>query len=117
LRGDIPFEDSKTADLMEFGELIMETGASICLDTGHAFTESGQEELEEFTEEYSDIISHLHIQDSRGGDDHLAVGHGDIDFEEFADALVDFPGTVCFEIFSPDYEYHEISRRKFLEHF
>lgn len=114
---NIPFKDSRIAELMEFGEIVRETGASICLDTGHAFAEDGQEALEEFAEEFSDLISHLHVQDSRGGDDHLAVGHGDIEFKSFLEKLGDFHGTVCFEVFSPDYEYHAISRRKLLEHF
>lgn len=115
---NIPFEESKLGDLMEFGELVQETGASICLDTGHAFAEAEeQEELEHFAEEFSGDISHLHVQDSRGEDDHLAVGHGQIDFESLVDALGDFPGTATFEIFSPDYDYHSLSREKFLRHF
>ncbi|MFB6191534.1 MAG: sugar phosphate isomerase/epimerase family protein [Candidatus Nanohaloarchaea archaeon] len=114
---NIPFEDTRIADLVEFGELVRDSGASVCLDTGHAFAEAGQEELEEFAGEFSGIISHLHVQDSRGGDDHIAVGHGDIDFESFARALGDFTGTACFEIFSPDYDYHQLSREKFLQHF
>ncbi|MFB6214068.1 MAG: sugar phosphate isomerase/epimerase family protein [Candidatus Nanohaloarchaea archaeon] len=114
---NIPFEDTRIADLKEFGELMQEAGASICLDTGHAFAEAGQEELEEFAQEFSGLVTHLHVQDSRGGDDHLAVGHGDIDFESFARALGDFKGTACFEIFSPDYDYHQLSRVKFLQNF
>ncbi|MFB6147503.1 MAG: sugar phosphate isomerase/epimerase family protein [Candidatus Nanohaloarchaea archaeon] len=112
---NIPFDDSHVAELQEFGEMIRETGASICLDTGHAFAEKGQEELEKFAEEFSDLITHLHVQDSRGGDDHLAVGHGEIDFQDFLDKLGDFTGTATFEIFSPDYDYHGLSMNKFLD--
>lgn len=114
---NVPFDESKAADLLEFGEFVEEASASICLDTGHAFAEAGQEELEEFAERFAGSISHLHVQDSHGEDDHLAVGHGDIDFGAFADSLGDFTGTVTFEIFSPDYDYHELSRQKFLQHF
>jgi sugar phosphate isomerase/epimerase len=73
--------------------------------------------MDRFVEDFSDTISHLHVQDSRGEDEHLAVGHGRIDFESFADALGDFSGTATFEIFSPDYDYHQLSREKFLENF
>lgn len=103
-------------ELDELGEIARETGIKLCFDTGHAYAESDQDGLESFLEENLDIIDHLHVQDSmRGEDSHVAVNHGDIDWDPVGDILKDFNGTATLEIFSRDKEYHSISRRKLLE--
>lgn len=100
-------------DLFTLGEILRKKDASMCLDTGHAFTEVGQEEMEEFANEYSDIISHLHLQDTREGKDlHMPLGSAEIDFETFFEALGSFEGTACMEIFTDDLDYQKLSRKK-----
>lgn len=103
-------------ELEELGEIARELDLNLCLDTGHAYAEAGQEGLKEFIEGYGDLIRHLHVQDSMGGEDsHVAVNHGDIDWNSVGDLLSDFRYTATMEIFSEDMEYQSISRRKFLE--
>lgn len=98
--------------------LRQETGASMCFDTGHAFAEVGQEEMEKFLEEYSQVISHLYAQDTREGKDmHISIGEGEIDFEPVGGKLQDFNGSVTQEIYTDDPDYSRISRDKFLQHF
>lgn len=104
-------------DLFTLGDILRKNDASMCLDTGHAFTEVGQEEMEEFANEYSDIISHLHLQDTREGKDlHMPLGSAEIDFETFFEALGRFDGTACMEIFTDDPDYQELSRKKLEEY-
>lgn len=98
-------------ELHQLGHICREENFSMCLDTGHGFAEVGQEELDMFIAEFDDVISHLHIQDTREGEDlHLPIGVGDIDFGEFYDFLEDFEGTKCMEIFCRDTDYLEVSR-------
>lgn len=105
-------------ELFELGAILDETGASMCFDTGHAFSEVGQEEMEEFLEEYSHIISHLHAQDTREGKDmHISIGEGEIDFKAVGEKLQGFDGTVTLEIYAEDPDYFRISRDKLLQHF
>lgn len=100
-------------DIHQLGHICREEEFSMCLDTGHGFAEAGQEELDMFIAEFDDVISHLHIQDTREGEDlHLPIGVGDIDFEEFYDFLEDFEGTKCMEIFCRDPDYLEVSRER-----
>lgn len=103
-------------ELFELGEILESLGVSMCFDTGHAFSEAGQEETELFLEEYGHIISHLHVQDTREGRDlHICIGEGEIDFESLGPYLEDFKGTACLEIFTDDPEYLLLSRKKFTE--
>lgn len=100
-------------DLYQLGIICREEEFSMCLDTGHSFAEVGQEELDNFVEEFNDVISHLHIQDTREGEDlHLPIGVGEIDFTEFYSFLRDFDGTECMEIFCSDPDYLEISKER-----
>lgn len=111
----IPFDDSKLCDLEEFGELMEELDAPICFDTGHAYAETDQEGVNEFLEEHLGQISHFHLQDSMGGDDHVSIGHGEIDWEEVGSRVSGFDGTATFEIFTDEPRYFEVSREIFLE--
>lgn len=114
---NIPFGASKAVELEDLPEFAEELDISLCVDTGHAYAEDEQEGVNTLLEEAKENISHLHIQDSMGGSDsHVAVGHGDIDWEETCERLQEFEGTVTLEIFTRDYEYCEISRRKLLEY-
>lgn len=97
----------------ELGEICREEEFSMCLDTGHGFAEVGQEELEMFIAEYGETVSHLHLQDTREGEDlHLPIGVGEIEFDKLEEFLRDFEGTRCMEIFCTDEEYLEISRER-----
>lgn len=101
-------------ELFELGEILRRNNVSMCFDTGHAFSEVGQEETEEFLEEYSDIISHLHVQDTREGRDlHICIGEGEIEWSGLGEQLQDFDGTACLEIFTDDDDYQLLSRQKF----
>lgn len=113
---NIPFGAAKAMDLEDMPEFAEERDISLCIDTGHAYAEDEQEGINMILEEAMDNISHLHIQDSMGGDDsHVSVGHGDIDWEETCERLQDFDGTATLEIFTSDYEYASISKRKLEE--
>lgn len=110
-------DETKPADLEEFGEILEELDARMCFDIGHAVAEVGQEEAVEFLGNFSHLLSHLHIQDTRNQQDsHIAIGDGEIDFEPVASQLSGFDGTVCLEIFS-DNDLLKLSREKFLQHF
>jgi len=100
-------------DLFELGSICREEDLSMCLDTGHAFAEVGQEELEMFVADYSEVITHLHLQDTREGEDlHLPIGVGEIEFSSLEEFLENFEGTKCMEIFCSDEDYLEISRQR-----
>lgn len=100
-------------ELVELGPLLEELDASMCFDTGHAFSEVGQEETEEFLEEYSHLISHLHLTDTREGRDmHLPLGSSEIEFQPLIDRLEEFNGTWCMEIFTEDPDYQLLSMEK-----
>jgi sugar phosphate isomerase/epimerase len=104
-------------ELFKLGEVLEELDASMCFDTGHAFSEVGQEEMEEFLEEYSHLISHLHLQDTREGRDmHLPIGLEEIDFEPIGEKLSDFEGTATMEIFTSDRDYIRLSKKKVEEY-
>lgn len=105
-------------ELFELGEMLEDLDASMCFDTGHAFSEVGQEEMEEFLDEYSHIISHLHLQDTREGRDmHLPIGSEEIEFEPLGEKLSGFEGTATMEIFTSSNDYIMLSREKVLEYF
>ncbi|PSG99279.1 MAG: hypothetical protein BRC29_04095 [Nanohaloarchaea archaeon SW_7_43_1] len=105
-------------ELSHLGEVLEELDASMCFDTGHAFSEVGQEEMEEFLEEYSHIISHLHLQDTRESRDmHLPIGSEEIEFEPVGKKLSNFDGTATMEIFTSEKDYIRLSKKKVKEYF
>jgi sugar phosphate isomerase/epimerase len=102
-------------ELFRLGEILEDQDVSMCFDTGHAFAEVGQEETEEFLEEHLELISHLHVQDTREGRDlHLCIGEGEIEWESLGSRLKGFNGTACLEVFTNDDDYQKLSREKFL---
>jgi len=105
-------------ELFELGELLDELDASMCFDTGHAFSEVGQEETEEFLDQYNHLISHLHLTDTREGREmHLPIGSEEVGFEAVGERLSDFSGTATMEIFTSDNDYILLSKRKVEEFF
>lgn len=103
-------------ELFELGEILEHKNVSMCFDTGHAFAEAGQNETEIFLEEFSHVISHLHVQDTREGRDlHLCIGEGEIEWDPLGDYLKDFAGTACLEVFTDDSDYQLMSKDKFVE--
>jgi len=63
----------------------------MCLDTGHAFV-SGLDAAAraKLLCEHGDRVAHVHLGDTRrGGDEHLPVGPGRLDFAELAAAMVE----------------------------
>jgi len=100
-------------ELFELGELLDRLDAPMCFDTGHAFSEVGQEETEEFLEQYSHLISHLHLNDTREGRDmHLPLGSSEINFPPIIEKLGEFEGTWCLEIFTEDPDYQLLALEK-----
>lgn len=96
--------------LFELAEILDDNNLSMCFDTGHALYETDQETIEEFIEEYSHIISHFHVQDTRENKDlHMPIGSGEIDFNFLTDTE---EATYCLEIFTDDEEYIKISRQR-----
>ena len=76
------------------------------LDVGHAFIDGrGMDLIFEFIHRFADRIAHIHISDNCGqGDDHLAVGDGDIDFRALIHALkqIAYDDTMTLEVFTSD---------------
>ncbi len=84
----------------DFERFYEETGLTdigIVLDTGHANLEG---QLQPFLTQMHDKIVHIHVSDNNGEvDEHLGLGHGKIDWQEFAGTLkaTEFSGTVLTE--------------------
>ena len=82
--------------------------ASMTFDTSHALlARMNETEMAEFCREHADRIAHLHLVDTRGGDDeHLPVGMGRIDFSTVFAGLADaeWSGTATLEIGTEDYD-------------
>jgi sugar phosphate isomerase/epimerase len=109
-------------DVTDFPDLLTETGAAMCLDTGHAYA-TGWDGTEQaaFLREHGDRIAHVHLNDTRSArsDEHLPVGLGQIDFAPLTAALVEteWDGTCTHEVFRFDetFAYVETGKRRFEE--
>jgi len=82
----------------------------INLDIGHMYFENGAAfkdygTLGNLIDEVNVEIVHVHAHDYDGQKDHIAVGHGYIDFPDIIGALcrAKFSGSICLEI-NPDRE-------------
>jgi sugar phosphate isomerase/epimerase len=88
----------KTPD--DFSRFYKETGLTdigIVLDTGHAHLEA---QIEPFLQMLPSKIAHVHISDNHGEtDEHLGLGYGAIDWQQFAKMLkaTGFSGTILTE--------------------
>lgn len=84
----------------DFARFYKETGLNdigIVLDTGHANLEA---QIEPFLQQLPNKIVHIHISDNHGEtDEHLGLGYGAIDWQQFAKLLktTGFSGTVLTE--------------------
>ena len=107
-------------DVTDFPALLAATDAAMCLDTGHAFV-SGLDAAAQadFLREHGDRVAHVHLNDTRRGDDdeHLPVGLGRLDFAELAAAMAEtgWRGICTHETlrFGDRFDYVRTSKRRF----
>ena len=81
--------------------------ASMTFDTSHArLAGLSEAEMAAFCRTHGDRIEHLHIADTRRGDEHLPAGMGQIDFETVLAGLaaVGWAGTATLEVGTEDYD-------------
>ena len=103
-------------DVTTFPELLDRyPGATMTFDTSHAHL-AGMDGtgMAAFCREYADRIGHLHLVDTRGGEDeHLPVGMGTIDFATVLASLADadWSGTATLEIGTEDYDTIALGKR------
>lgn len=103
-------------DATTFSELLARyPEASMTFDTSHALL-AGLDETDvvEFCHEHAARIEHLHLVDTRGGDDeHLPVGMGRIDFETIFAGLADvgWASTATLEVGTEDYDSIALGKR------
>lgn len=109
---DMPFEEAAqwAADEgFDFVELLDRyPAAEMTLDTSHALL-AGIDEAgtAEFCRTNADRIAHLHLVDTRGGDDeHLPVGMGIVDVATVFAGLADagWAGTATLEVGTTDFD-------------
>jgi sugar phosphate isomerase/epimerase len=95
-------------DATTFPELLERyPDAAMTFDTSHALLAGLSEaEMATFCTEHADRIEHLHLTDTREGDEHLPVGMGNIEFTPVLEALADadWRGTATLEIGTEDYD-------------
>ncbi|MFW5919156.1 MAG: sugar phosphate isomerase/epimerase family protein [Halanaeroarchaeum sp.] len=89
--------------------------ATMTFDTSHALL-AGMDEagMADFCREHADRIGHLHLVDTRGGgDEHLPVGMGNVDFATILTGLADvgWSGTATLEIGTEDYDTIALGKR------
>jgi sugar phosphate isomerase/epimerase len=79
--------------------------AQMTFDTSHArlvgMDEAG---MAAFLVEHRDRVGHLHLVDTREGDEHLPVGMGRIDFERVFEELDGWAGTATLEVGTTDFD-------------
>lgn len=103
-------------DVTSFPELLERyPDASMTFDTSHALL-AGMEspEMARFCREHADRIDHLHLVDTRGGDDeHLPVGMGHIDFATVFEGLAaaGWSGTATLEVGTEDLDTIALGKR------
>jgi len=101
--------------LDDFAEIANLTDISITVDTGHARTSGyNDKQIGEFLRSNGHIISHIHLNDTRGSvDEHLPFGSGTVDFKRILASLPDgWSGTATLEVTTFDYDYIEFSLAK-----
>lgn len=95
-------------DIGDFPELVGAASGEmrVCLDTGHAYATGHDEDWQaDFLREHADVVSHIHLNDTRqhDTDEHLPVGVGMLDFKGLVDAMRDanWSGTCTHEVYAP----------------
>jgi sugar phosphate isomerase/epimerase len=94
-------------DATTFPELLERyPAASMTFDISHALL-AGLDEREQadFLRAHADRVAHLHLVDTRSGDEHLHPGMGDIDFETVLAGAADagWSGTATLEVGTEHY--------------
>ena len=73
------------------------------LDIAHAFIENRMKGVQQYVDEFTDRLVHIHIHDNHGKlDEHLPLGEGKIDFKKVVKLLkyIDYNKTITFEVFT-----------------
>ena len=109
--------DQGVEDFKKLFEL--EPRAKFHLDIGHANLSGGAAILD-FIDTFKDRLYHVHAHDNKGGhgaggDLHLALGMGNIDWPKVVNALkaAGYDKTVTFEVFAKNRQYLEMSLEVF----
>jgi sugar phosphate isomerase/epimerase len=94
-------------DATTFPELLERyPAAAMTFDTSHALLAGLEEPAQaDFLREHADRVSHLHLVDTRSGDEHLHPGMGDVDFETVLAGAADagWAGTATLEVGTEHY--------------
>lgn len=102
-------------DATTFPELLERyPDAAMTFDTSHALLAGlSAPEMAAFCTEHANRIEHLHLVDTRKGDEHLPVGMGNIEFAPVLEALADadWRGTATLEIGTEDYDTIALGKR------
>jgi sugar phosphate isomerase/epimerase len=99
----------------DFETVFAETEAAMTFDTGHARVDGlDAEGIAAFLDAHGERVSHVHVNDSREtADEHVPTGSGTLDFETALAPLRDgWTGTVSAEVYTFDFDYLELSKRK-----
>lgn len=105
-------------DAGDFPDLFAATDARACLDTGHAHAR-GHDGADQaaLLRAHGDRVAHVHLNETRqpDRDEHLPIGHGQVDFAAIATALreTDWSGTCTHEIYSWDLDSRARSKAAF----
>jgi len=79
----------------------------LCLDSAHANTTGLKPK--EFVARLKEYVSHVHVSDNTGNNEHLPIGMGNINFNEFLYALKPYSGFLVVEGWIPSNEDHFLS--------
>lgn len=100
----------------DFEEVFAETDAAMTLDTGHARVDGlDAAGTADFLDRHQDRVSHVHANDAREArDEHVPTGSGTTDFGTIFEPLVEsgWDGTISIEVYTFDFEYLALSKRK-----
>jgi len=92
-------------EMLEMFERLRPYGVGLCLDCGH-LTAFGRASLDEWLDVLGPFIGQLHLHDNLGQkDDHLPMGHGQIDFRRlfaYLKAERSRPPVMTIEVHRPD---------------
>lgn len=92
-------------EMLEMFERLRPHGVGLCLDCGH-LTAFGRASLDEWLDVLGPFIGQLHLHDNLGQkDDHLPMGHGQIDFRRlfaYLKAERSRPPVMTIEVHRPD---------------
>lgn len=105
-----------TPTVHDFDAIFEETDATMALDTGHARVDGlDAGGIAEFAAAHRDRISHVHANDARvDADEHVPTGSGTMDFARAFEPMVesDWDGTISIEVYTFDFDYLALSKRK-----